>query len=86
MGAPVRQGRRQICFLPRVPSNPVTSLLMSSPLPAEAVCESRERVVLAAVGLYCVTIPWLQTRKVSLYITVGGVLLHETVERTHLGR
>jgi len=59
---------------------------MSSPLPAEAVCESRKRIVLAAVGLYCVTIPLLQTRKGSLYTTVAGVLLHETVERTHLGK
>jgi len=29
---------------------------------------------------------WQQICKGSLYITVAGVLLHETVERTHLGR
>jgi len=37
-------------------------------------------------GFYCVTITWQQICKDSLYITVAGVLLHETVERTHLGR
>jgi len=37
-------------------------------------------------GLYCVTIPWQQTCEGLLYITVAGVLLHETVERTHHGR
>ena len=35
----------------------------------------------SAVGLYCVTIPWLQIRKGSLYITVAGVLLHATIEQ-----
>ena len=40
---------------------------------------------LFAVGLYCVTMPRQQTCKGSLYIKVAGVLLHETVERTHLG-
>jgi len=40
----------------------------------------------STVGLYCVTIPWQQIRKGSLYITVAGVLLHETLERRHLGR
>jgi len=39
-----------------------------------------------AVGLYCVTIAWQQNRKGSLYTMVAGVLLYETVERTHLGR
>jgi len=38
------------------------------------------------VGLYCVTISWQQICKGSLYITVAGVLLHETVERRRLGR
>jgi len=46
----------------------------------------KSRADRSAVGLYCVTIPWLQTRKGSLYITVAGVLLHETDERTRLGR
>jgi len=40
----------------------------------------------SAVGLYCVTTTWQQILKNSLYITVADVLLHETVERTHLGR
>jgi len=46
----------------------------------------KSRADCSAVGLYCVTIPWQQTCKGSLYITVAGALLHETVERTHLGR
>jgi len=46
----------------------------------------KSRADCSAVGLYCVAIPWLQTCKDSLYITVAGVLLHETVERTHPGR
>jgi len=29
---------------------------------------------------------WQQIGKGSLYITVAGVLLHQTVERRHLGR
>jgi len=29
---------------------------------------------------------WIHLCKGSLYISVAGVLLHETVERTHLGR
>jgi len=37
-------------------------------------------------GLYCVTISWQQLCKVSLYITVAGVSLHETAERRRLGR
>jgi len=40
----------------------------------------------SAVGLYCVTIPWQQTRKGSLYITVAGVLFLETGERRHPGK
>jgi len=39
----------------------------------------------SAVSLYCVTMPRQQTCKGSLYIMVAGVLLYETVERTHLG-
>ena len=35
---------------------------------------------------YCVTITWQQICKGSRYITVAGVLLHETVERRRLGR
>jgi len=54
------------------------SSLISPPLPAEAGCST--------VGLYCVTITWQHTCKGSLHITVAGVMLHETVERTHLGR
>ena len=38
------------------------------------------------VGLYCVAISWQQICKDSRCITVAGVLLHETVERKHLGR
>jgi len=39
----------------------------------------------STVGLYCVTITWQQIFKGSLYITVEGVLLHETVEgRLHI--
>jgi len=37
-------------------------------------------------GLYCVTIACQQICKGSLHITVAGILLHETVERRHLGR
>jgi len=37
------------------------------------------------VGLYCVTITWQQIYKGSLYITMPGVLLLETVERRRLG-
>jgi len=40
----------------------------------------------STVGLRCVTMTWQQICKGSLYITVAGVLLHETVERTHLGK
>jgi len=50
-----------------------------------AGCESRERNH-PTVGLYFVTITWPQICKGSIYITVAGVLLHETVEPTHLGR
>jgi len=46
----------------------------------------KSRVDCSAVGLYCVTIPWQLTRKGSLYITVAGDLLHETVGRRHLGK
>jgi len=45
----------------------------------------KSRADYSKVGPYCVTIAWQQIRKGSLYITVAGVLLHETVERTHLG-
>jgi len=39
------------------------------------------------VGLYCVTITWQQICEGSLYTTVAGVLLPETVEGRHiLGR
>jgi len=54
---------------------------MYPPLPAEVGCQSCERI-----GLYCITITWQQIFKSSLYITVVGVLLHETAERTHRGR
>jgi len=37
------------------------------------------------VGLYCVTIIWQQIFKGSLQVTVERVLMHVTVERTHLG-
>jgi len=46
----------------------------------------KSRADCSALGLYCVTIPWQQTRKGSLYITVAGDLLHETVARRHLGK
>jgi len=46
----------------------------------------KSRADCSTVGLYCVTIPWQQTCKSSLYITVAGVLLRETDELTHLGR
>jgi len=46
----------------------------------------KSRVEYSTVGLYRVTITWQQTCKGSRCITVAGVLLHETVERTHLGR
>jgi len=39
----------------------------------------------STVGLHCVIITRQQICKGSLYITVAGVLFHETVERTHLG-
>jgi len=44
------------------------------------------RTDFSTVGLYCVTITWQQICKGSLYITVAGILLHETVESRHLGR
>jgi len=44
----------------------------------------KSRVDCSTVGLYRVTIPWQQTCKSSRYITVAGVLLPETVERTHI--
>jgi len=37
------------------------------------------------VGLYCVTIIWQQIFKGSLQVTIEGVFLHVTVERSHLG-
>jgi len=46
----------------------------------------KSRADWSTVGLYCVTIKWQQICKLSLYITVAGVLLHETIERRHLGR
>jgi len=46
----------------------------------------KSRADCSTVGLYCVTITWQQICKGSLYITVTGVLLHETVERRHFGR
>jgi len=46
----------------------------------------KSRVDCSTVGPYCVTIALQQACKDSLYITVAGVLLHETVERTHLCR
>ena len=55
---------------------------MSPPLPAEVGCKSRAGCF--TVGLYCVTIEWQQMCEGSLYITVAGVLLHETVERRHI--
>jgi len=45
----------------------------------------RSRADCSTVGLYCVA-KWQQIRKGSFYITVAGVLLHETVEGTHLSR
>jgi len=47
--------------------------------------KSRERIVLLLV-FYYVTITWQQISKVSLYMLVAGVLLHETVECRHFGR
>jgi len=46
----------------------------------------KSRTDCSTVGLYCVTITWQQIFKGLLYITVAGVLFHETVVRTHLGR
>jgi len=46
----------------------------------------KSRADCSAVGLYCVATTWKQICKDSLYITVAGVLLHETVERRRLGR
>jgi len=46
----------------------------------------KSRADCSTVGLHCVTITWQQIFKISLYIAVAGVLLHEAVERTHLGR
>ena len=40
----------------------------------------KSRADCSTVGFYCVTITWQQICKGSLYITVAGVLLHETVE------
>jgi len=42
----------------------------------------KSRADCSTVGLYWVTITWQQIFKSSL----AGVLLHETVERTHRGR
>jgi len=46
----------------------------------------KSREDFSTVGLCCVTITWQQIFKSLLYITVAGVLFHETVVRTHLGR
>ena len=46
----------------------------------------KSRADFSTVGLYYVTITWQQIYKGSLYITVAGVLLHETVERRHVGK
>jgi len=46
----------------------------------------KSRADCSAVGLYCVTITWQQILKTSRYIAVAGVLFHDIVERTHLGR
>jgi len=46
----------------------------------------KSRADFSTVDFYCVTITWQQIFKGSRYITVAGVLLHDTVGRTHLGR
>jgi len=46
----------------------------------------KSRADCSTVALYCVTVTWQQIFKSSLYITVADVLLHETVECTHLRR
>jgi len=55
-------------------------------VPSFAWLLRKSRADYSTVGLYCVTITWQQVCKSSLYITVAGVLLHETLERTRLGR
>jgi len=62
------------------------SSLMYPPLPADRGWLRKSRADCSTVGLYCVIITGQQILKSSLYITVAGVLLHETVERTHRGR
>jgi len=52
---------------------------MSPPLPAEASCESRERIVLLNNNLAT------NLQRFTLYYGTG-VLLHETVEHRHYGR
>jgi len=46
----------------------------------------KSRADCSTVGLRCITITWQQICKGSLYIPVAGVLWHDTVERTHLGK
>jgi len=46
----------------------------------------KSRADFSTVGLCCVTMKWQQICKGSLYLTVAGILLHETVERRRLGR
>jgi len=60
---------------------------MSPPLPAEVGCESHERIVLLLVFIALLRNNNMATnlQRFTLY-TVAGVLLHETVERRHLGR
>ena len=54
------------------------------------LCEQRWVAKVASGLSYCWSLlrnnKWQQICKGSLYITVAGVLLHETVERRHLGR
>jgi len=45
----------------------------------------KSRADCSTVGLHCVTIKWQKICKGSLHITAAGILLHETVERIHLG-
>jgi len=54
-------------------------------LPAEAGCETCERIVLL-LAFYCLTIAWQQIFKDALQLAVVGVLQHLTIERRLLGR
>jgi len=76
--------RARGAFAPRLEIGIMKHLFLEKP--EVGILIAINRADFSTVGLYCVTIIWQQIYKGSLYIAVAGVLLHETVERRHLGR